>query len=398
MVTAHQQPLSVPFPNGPAATPPPRYAELRETCPLAEVTTPAGDTAVLATRYDDIRQVLSDSRFSRDPRTPGTPRMYNGDVAGDPRDILNMDAPAHTRIRSLVQSVFSARQAETWRACIRQTAGELLDIMAATGPPADLVSSYAHPLPMRTICRIIGLPDTDRVREWSQAFLSTTALAPAQRIASLTEFTEYLHKVISDSTGGADNLIGLLLDAQEADDKLTTDEVVRLVRVIVVGGYETTASLIARGTHALLSHPDQLASLRRAPGLLPFVVEEIVRHQMLGPVGLVRTATEDVELGSGTIRAGQGVLAPYPAANHDPRRFIDPDRFDIHRSRQSKHMGFGHGSHFCLGAALARVELQEAIGTLVFRFQNLQPAFENEEIEWTQGHHLIAMKSLLLSW
>ncbi len=378
----------------------PMYFWLQEHEPLARVKLPYGEEGWLLTRYDDVRTALGDARFSlaeaavRDvPRL--TPQRYGG-------ILTDQDPPEHTRLRRLVAKAFTARRVEQLRGRAEQITGDLLDEMVKAGPPADLAQALAVPLPGLMICELIGVPyaDRDQFRDWVGAWMSVTALTPEQRGEYIAQLAGYVAALAAQRRQTpTDDLLGALVTAQEEGDRLTEDEVVQLTLVILAAGYESTASQIVNFTYALLTHPDQLALLRSRPDLMPGAVEELMRWVPLLAVAdvLPRYALADVELSGGTVRAGEPVLLAKHAANRDPRRYDDPDRLDITRDAQGE-LGFGHGAHHCLGAPLARMDIQTALTALLQRFPNLRLAVPESELEWKTGMAVRGPVALPIAW
>ncbi|WP_306316848.1 MULTISPECIES: cytochrome P450 [unclassified Streptomyces] len=393
-----------PFPPGPYGSPPAAYAARRAAaCPLAPVTLPSGDEALLATAYDDVRQVLTDPRFSRNLRHPGAPRMLaDADFSDDPNALVNMDPPDHTRLRRIVQATFTPRRAESWRPRIQAVTDELLDDLRGREGPVDLMTAFAFPLPIAIICALLGVPaqHSPRFRAWSDAFLSTSTSSAPQRAAAATEFSAYVDELIAARREApGDDLLDALIDAHDEGDRLSEVELARMVRGLIIAGHETTGNVIGRAVVTLLRHPDQLAALRADPeSLLPAAVEEILRTEVPGHGGLLRLAREPVSLPSGAVvEPGQAVLAPVVAANYDPGHFPEPERLDFRRPA-NKHIAFGHGPHHCLGANLARVELQVAIGSLVTEFPTLALACADQDLSWTTGSRVCGLRSLPVTW
>ncbi|MGW2816368.1 cytochrome P450 [Streptomyces sp. NPDC001415] len=393
---------SFPFPPGPLGGCPEEYRRRRTECPLGPVTLPSGDEVLLATAYDDIREVLAGTFFSRDLRGPGAPRMLPGDALGDDPDALtNMDGPEHARLRRIVRGAFTPRRAEAWRPQLRAISEELLDAVVAAGPPADLLASYALALPVEVICRLLGVPakDSGLFRAWSETLLSLTPAAGGERLRASAAFGAYVEGLVAEhrrAPGG--DLIDALIEARDEGDRLSEAELVRMVCGLIVAGHETTAHVIARGVLTLLRHPAELAALRADPGLMPDAVEEILRLQIPGHGALLRVATADVTLPSGgAVARGRAVLAPMVAANDDPARFPGPGRLDIRRT-DNRHLSFGHGPHFCLGAHLARVEVQTALEAVVRRLPGLALAVPAEELTWTTGSRVCGLRRLPVTW
>lgn len=378
----------------------PFYAQLRKREPLIRVRLPYGEQAWLATRYADVRTVLGDPRFSRAAAVHrDEPRMMPRQM--DP-GILHMDPPEHTRLRRLVAKAFTARRVEQLRPRAREIADELLDEMAAEGPPADLVAGFATPLPIAVICEMLGVPkdDQDKFHVWSEAALSTTSLTLEQVDEYWQNLLGYMAGLIAERRRQpTDDLIGALVRARDEDnDRLSEEELLRLATGLLVAGHETTVTQIPNFGYVLLTHPDQLAELRDRPELVPAAVEEMMRYIPLGvAASFPRYATEDVELSGVLVRAGEPVLASVASANRDEEVFPHPDELDFGREA-NPHVGFGHGPHHCVGAQLARMELQVAIGTLLERFPKLRLAVPEEELEWKSGSLARGLNRMPVAW
>lgn len=378
----------------------PFYAELRRREPLTRVRLPYGEEAWLATRYADVRTVLGDSRFSRaasadrdEPRI--SPRKLE---AG----LLLMDPPEHTRLRRLVAKAFTARRVEQLRPRTEEIAHDLIDKMIAAGPPADLVARFATPLPITVICELLGVPveDQDRFHVWSEAVVSTTSLSVEQIAGYIQNLFAYMRGLIEERRREpTDDLIGALVRVRDEDnDRLTEDELVRLLTGLLAAGHETTVTQIPNFTYVLLTNPDKLAELRAAPQLVPAAVEELLRYVPLGVASsFARYATEDVELGGVLVRAGEPVIGSLSSANRDADVFPEPDKLDFGRST-NPHIGFGHGAHHCVGAQLARMELQVAIDALVRRLPHLRFAVPEEDLEWKSGMLVRGLKRMPVAW
>ncbi|MEV8456227.1 cytochrome P450 [Streptomyces sp. NPDC052095] len=375
MTTADISPLDYPFNTPDGLQLADAYERVREQPGLLRVQMPYGEPAWLVTRYADARLVLGDQRFSRAAAAShDEPRQSEGKRDGG---ILGMDPPDHTRLRSLVAKAFTVRQVEKLRPQVRELTGELLDAMEAAGAPADLVDLFALPLPVAVICRMLGVPTEDRplFRKWSDDALSTSSLTAEEFEASREELRSYMAGLIEQHRQAPqDDLMTALIEARDGGDRLSELELVDLCVGILVAGHETTASQIPNFVLTLLDHPDQLARLRAEPSLVPNAVEELLRFVPLGSgAGQARYATEDIEVGGTLVRAGSPVLVAVGAANRDALRFSAPGVLDIAREG-NQHLGFGHGVHHCLGAPLARLELQEALSALITRFPGLRLA------------------------
>ncbi|GAA3114244.1 cytochrome P450 [Planomonospora alba] len=377
------------------------FARMRERAPLVRAVLPDAGTPVwLATRYDDVRTVLGDTRFVNDPaHVPGTDvsgireRLIR--ARGIPPEyarylldgILDADGDDHLRLRRLVSRAFTARRVAELRPRVEEITEGLLDRLAAAAEDgvADLMEHLAYPLPITVICELVGVPEPDRPRwrEWGRTLFS---MRPVEMGAVVRDMVEHIQELIARRRAApADDLLTALIRVHDSEDgRLSDTELVTMVLTLVVAGHETTAHLIGNGTAALLAHPDQLALLRREPELMPRAVGELMRW--CGPVLMARMryAAEDVELAGVPVRRGEAVMAVLAAADRDPREFGEPDRLDITREtdgRRERHVGFGHGLHYCLGAALARQEGEVALAALLRRFPGLALAVAPEELE-----------------
>jgi cytochrome P450 len=375
VTTADIAPLAYPFNTPDGLQLSDAYERVRDQSGLLRVQLPYGEPAWLVTRYADARLVLGDQRFSRAAAAShDEPRQSEGQRDGG---ILGMDPPDHTRLRSLVAKAFTVRQVEKLRPQVRELTAALLDEMETAGPPADLVDLFALPLPVAVICRMLGVPTEDRprFRVWSDDALSTSSLTAEEFDASRAELRAYMAGLIDQHRQAPqDDLMTALIEARDDGDRLSELELIDLCVGILVAGHETTASQIPNFVLTLLDHPDQLARLRAEPELVPNAVEELLRFVPLGSgAGQPRYATEDIEVGGTLVRAGSPVLVAVGAANRDALRFSAPGVLDIAREG-NQHLGFGHGVHHCLGAPLARLELQEALSALITRFPELRLA------------------------
>ncbi|MFD8546519.1 cytochrome P450 [Streptomyces sp. NPDC059649] len=396
MTTVDTAPLPYPFNVAESLDLSDAYERARNHPGLLKVQLAYGEPAWLVTRYAEARLVLGDQRFSRaESARHDEPRQSEGR-----RDsgILGMDPPDHTRLRTLVAKAFTVRQVEKLRPQVRQLTRELLDELEAAGPPADLVDRYALPIPVAVICRMLGVPEQDRpkFRVWSDAALSTSSLTAEELDANLEELRGYMGQLIEEHRRAPqDDLMTALIDARDTGDRLSELELVDLCVGILVAGHETTATQIPNFVLALLDHPDQLALLRERPELIGGAVEELLRFVPLGSgAGQARYATEDIEVGGTLVRAGTPVLVAVGAANRDALRFDAPGTLNITRTG-NQHLGFGHGVHHCLGAPLARLELQEAIGALITRFPKLHVA---GDVEWKTQMLVRGPRVLPVGW
>jgi cytochrome P450 len=393
------------------ADPFPVYRRLREQAPVYRVTLPDLQLAWLVTRYDDVVTVLTDERFAKDAfrvlskerlaASPWLARMLTPLLMPLARHMLNRDPPDHTRLRALVQQAFSPRLVEGMRGRIETLADDLLDRVIRRGR-MDLIADYALPIPTTVIAEMLGVPVGDRHKfhHWSSAMLSAGAsrFGLLRAMPSALRFMRYIRRLIQTRRANlSDDLISALITAKEASERLSDDELLSMILLLIVAGHETTVNLIATGMLALLEHPDQLERLRSEPGLIKPAVEELLRFTAPVETATERFATEDVELAGVKIAQGDLVLAAIASANRDESRFINPDTLDITRE-PNKHVAFGQGIHFCLGASLARLEGQTAINTLLARTRNLRLSVDPSTLRWRSGLVLRGLKALPVSF
>ena len=366
MSTTHSEPLDYPFNQDVGLALDRAYAAAQQADGMIRVRLRFGEPAWLATRYADARLVLGDARFSRALAAEhDAPRQIPAQLT---TGILSMDPPDHTRLRTLVAKAFTVRRVEELRPKVRDLAHRLLDEMIAGGQPADLVEGFALPLPVAVICELLGVPveDRPRFRVWSDAALSTSRLTAEESMANREELRDYMRGLIAAHRAApADDLMTALIEARDVRDRLSELELVDQCIGILIAGHETTASQIPNFVYALLAQPEHWATLRDDPELIPAAVEELLRFVPLGASSsFPRYAREDVQVGDTLVRAGEPVLVAVGAANHDALRFDEPGELRFDRPA-NQHLGFGHGVHHCLGAPLARLELQEALRALL---------------------------------
>jgi cytochrome P450 len=352
---------------------------------------PDGRAVWLLTGYAEVEAALADPRLAKDPRNAHSP----DELARAPAlpeetrymrsNLLYRDPPDHTRLRRLVSKAFTPRTVERLRPRVQAIADALLDAAAGRGG-MDVIGEYAFPLPITVIAEMLGIPaaDRERFRDWSDVLL--TAIAPQPMGPAVVEaargLRQYLEARFEERRRApSGDLISGLLQAEEAGDRLGTEELQGMVYLLLVAGYETTVNLIGSGVLALLQHPGQLARLRGDPALLPSAVEELLRFCAPVMMSTLRYAAEDVALGGAVIPKGGMVFVVIGAANRDPARFASPDDLDITRA-VNKHLAFGHGVHYCLGAPLARMEGEIALGTLLRRMPDLRLGVAPEALRW----------------
>lgn len=363
------------------------YQRLRVEAPVCEVIMPRGLKVWVVTRYADVRDALANPALHKDLRPvhhlfkqhqtkPAGPGDFGSDLTAH---MLNSDPPDHTRLRKLVAKAFTMRRVELMRPRIEEITEDLLARMSGE---VDLVDEFAFLLPVTVICELLGVPQADRddFREWSTALVAPET-AESVGAASMA-MAGYLRNLIDTKREApADDMLSALIQTQDDGDELTEVELVSMAFLLLVAGHETTVNLISNGVLALLRNPAQLAALQADPALLPGAIEEFLRYESPVNHATLRYTTEPTEIAGTTIPAEEFVLIALTSANRDNDRFEAADTLDITRPAGG-HMAFGHGIHFCLGAPLARLEGQIAIGRLITRFPNLTLATEVEDLRW----------------
>ncbi|GLZ29253.1 cytochrome P450 [Lentzea sp. NBRC 105346] len=351
---------------------------------LVRVQLPYGRPAWRTTRYADVRAVLADTRFSRALAVgEDEPRVFAR--VGTQLSILAMDPPEHTALRRVVQHGFTARRAESLRAKAEDIAAKLLDEMERLGPPADLVEDFAVPMAITVLSELLGVPGADQAefRRWTDSLLSTAEELPAEQTAEArVQLGRYLATLLAQRKACPENdLLSAMVQAGDGQNHL---ELVKLGTTLLAAGFETVASEIGSIAHLLLTEPELLRALLDEPDRIPRAIDELLRFVPLGAAGgtFARVAREDVQLGGTLVRAGEAVVADPGAANRDETVFPDPDTVDFDRPNAAAHLTFGHGPHHCIGAQLARMELQVSFTALLSRLPKLRLAVPAEEIEW----------------
>src|SRR5712691_6425142 len=379
------------------ADPYPTYRRLRTEDPVHH--SPL-DFWVL-TRYEDVVAVLRDPRFIKEPLVAFVAARFGAAVPpGVGISMLDRDPPDHTRLRSLVSKAFTPRVVDGLRPRIQQIVGELLD-HAEDRHAMDVIEDFAYPIPVIVICEMLGVPveDHEKFRGWSLDLargLDAAMLGPQSEVAqrSMTArraLAEYFRELIAERRDAPRaDLLSALIAAEEAGDKLSENELLATCILLLVAGHETTVNLLGNGILALLRHPDQLRLLRENPGMVGGAVEELLRYD--GPVQrTARVPSVEAVIAGHKIEAGEMVMPFIGAADRDPAHFPDPDRLDLARA-DNRHVAFGMGIHFCLGAPLARLEGQIAINALLHRFPKL--ALATDRVEYRHSLTLRGLTSL----
>ncbi|MGY0055567.1 cytochrome P450 family protein [Streptomyces sp. LZ34] len=385
-----QQPIVLPY-GDPAfvADPFPFYRQLREDGPVRRAVIAGGLDAWLVMPYEDCLAALSDPRLSSDVCQGSDPRLRRRMPVVERKSLvsnmLRADPPDHTRLRRLVSQAFTARRVAELRPRVQEIADGLLDVVASAGR-ADLIEDFALPLPVTVISELLGVPTADRheFQRWMDDLILRGAEPPDPAVVERAwrQMHSYLTGLLAAKRARpGDDLLSALITARDEQQRLAEEELVSMAFLLLAAGYITTVNLIGGGIAALLAHPDQLRMLREDPALMPDAIEEFLRYD--GPVspGIARFAREDLSIAGVAIPRGATVLVASAMADRDAAHFPDPDRLDITRG-DSAHLAFGHGIHYCLGASLARMEGQVAIGTVLRRLSRLALSVSPGELRW----------------
>lgn len=401
MTSVNPPVVKLPFPRAPLLFElAPEMLELGRQAPVLRAELPDGTTGWLVTGFEQVREVLNDPRFSR-ALVAGPGRELRGLEVLISSSLLGMDPPEHTRLRKLVAGAFTARRMRQLSPQVATIVGELIDGLQAAPRPADLVRGFSLPLPVRVICQLLGIPpdDQDLFHAWSDMLLGDWQSDVEPMTAALTAMSGYIAGLIRVKRAEpADDLISALIAMRDVGDRLSEDELVHLCLGILIGGHETTANQINMSLLTLLAHPPELSRLQAEAALIPGAVEEFMRYVPLG-TGLppARITTCDITLGEVTIPAGETVWPLFSIANRDPSLFPDPDHFDVARP-PGTHMGFGFGAHHCLGAQLARIELQEAFRGLLSRLPGLRLAVSASALRYKEKMTINSLHELPVTW
>ena len=377
-----------PFARTSPLEPPPELAEVRDAEPVGKVRLWDGSSAWLVTRYADVRQALIDPKISSDTARPGFPQASATAVQfrKGQRVFVRMDAPKHDVHRLMLTADFTVRHVREYRPYLDAMIDDLFSAMEAkqaAGAAVDLVQDFALVVPSRVITRILDLPPED-----SEFFLDRVKTSmsldstPEQTVRSGADTLAYFARVIEErGTGDGQDLISRLVRDRVNTGQLSSEELQHILHLVLVGGFDTTANMIALGTLVFLQNPAQVALLRQRPDLVQGAVEELLRYLSVAHHVAYRQAKEDTVVGGQPVADGDSLIAPLIAANHDPAMFAEPGRFDITRDARG-HVAFGYGIHQCLGQALARVELQAVFAKIFDRFPRLGLAVPFESLRF----------------
>ncbi|GIF07091.1 cytochrome P450 [Actinoplanes siamensis] len=392
--------VDYPFAWEPPMEVPAGWRTLREHS-LQPVRLPSGDPAVLVTRYRDVKALFSDHRLSRNTGRYPTSRISpNNEIFNDPE--IDNDPPRYLEERSLVVRAFSARRIESLRPHVWEIADELMDAMAAAEQPVDLMESFAFPLPIRVICRLLGVPHEEhaKFRELVDGFLSVTKLPTEEVERCRVGLWTYLGELIDAKRHHPTNdLTSELVKISDEDQKKLSDhQLQHWVQTLLIAGYVTTASQIGTSMAVLLHRPHLVREVQADFGIVPTAVEELLRYQLMGTsLGSLRYCLEDIELSDGTVVPKGSTVMLSVESNFDEEVFTCPMDLDIHR-RENNHMSFGSGIHYCAGAPLARMELQVSMEGLLRRFPGLRLAQPGEDLPRVEGGFLGGFSYVPVRW
>ncbi|MEO3793014.1 cytochrome P450 [Nonomuraea sp. B10E15] len=390
-------PVQLPYEQPDPMRPAPLLRESQVRGPIHAVRTAVGDSGWQVTGYEEVRRLLDDDRLGRAHREPEkASRTGESAMFGGPQGDFDTEQADHRRMRSLLQPHFSPKRMRALRARVETLTAALLAELAAAGPPADLHAALALPLPIAVICELLGVPFEDRAqfRAWTQAAGDITDRARSEQ--GLTELFGYGRQLVARkrAEGDADADV---ISRLAATDGVSDDEAAMMGMFLLFAGHETTVTAIDEGALWLLAYPQQWQALVEEPSRIDAAVEEILRAPGLGGGGIPRYARTDLEIAGVHIREGELVLLDNGAANHDAGVFADPDSFDIGRPAVP-HLSFGHGARYCIGAPLARIELQVVFLQLAARFPTLKLGCATDELVFNANVLTGGLAALPVTW
>jgi cytochrome P450 len=399
----NEQVLDYPLRAPTAVEPPAEWAKLRQGCPVAHIRLPSGDKAVLVTRYDDVRQVLSDPRFTRNLAQDGAARITtneSGSAFENPDAAELSGGEQHEKWRRFISRWFTVKRISAMQQSIEAMANHLIDQMVAKGPPADLVSDLAFPLPVWVIAEILGISvdDRDKLAFWSNAMLTMTQFTQEEVNKAQMEFVHFLMGHIAKKRANlGDDLLSDLIRASDEGEKINEKILLMTAQGILVAGHETTSNMIAKMMAMLLSDRKRWEQLVAEPSLVRSAVEEALRFDANAGFGLPRFITEDIEIAGTKVPSRTTVICSMAAANRDDKAFERADEMVLNRS-PNPHLAFGAGGHSCVGQALARTELQTVLNVLLRRLPTLDLAVKPEELPRREGLIVGGMEKVLVRW
>ncbi|TXK85113.1 cytochrome P450 [Paenibacillus sp. N3.4] len=381
----------------------PVYAHLRDHAPVYRTELPDGQGMWLITRYADVMSVMKDNRFVKDIRNALTKEEFE-QIPRKPevleqfsQNMLDLDVPDHTRLRTLVHKAFTPRYIDQLHDRIEQIIDELLDTMEGE-EEVDLIHSFAYPLPITVIAELLGIPpeDKNQFRAWSDDLVAGSGVLDLDdsQLAISVALAEYFRKLFAIRRNEPqDDLISALVQVEEQGDRLNESELLAMAVLLLIAGHETTVNLLGNGMLTLFQHPEQMEKLKGDLSLIPGAVEEMLRFSSPVEMATPRFTSEAVELNGTIIPRGEMVMLVLASANRDPEQFPNPEIMQIDR-QENRHLAFGMGIHFCLGSPLARLEGQMAFTALLKRFPNLQLKVPVEELIWRSNLVLRGLEKL----
>ncbi|MBL1120552.1 cytochrome P450 [Streptomyces sp. 110] len=394
-------PRDFPIQRGCPFAAPAEYDALRTHEPVARVTLPTKREAWVLTRYDDVRELLSDPRVSADIRRPDFPALGEGEQEAGARfrPFIRTDAPEHTKYRRMLLPVFTVRRVRAMRPAVQARVDEILDDMLAADGPVDFVSAYANAVSTSVICELLGIP-----RENLEFFRDVTRVSGSRHSTAeqVSEALGGLFGLLAEVIGRRreeprDDLISKLVIEHLVPGHVTMDQLLSTLGITINAGRETTTSMIALSALLLLERPELMEELRRDPSLMPAAVDELLRVLSVADSIPLRVAAEDIELSGRTIPADDGVIALLAGANHDPEQFDEPETVDFYRT-DNHHVAFGYGVHQCVGQHLARLELEVALETLIRRVPTLRLAGNREDVVVKHDSATFGLEELRVAW
>jgi uncharacterized peroxidase-related enzyme len=375
------------------------FAEVRKLGAVHRVTLADGHDAWLVVRYEEAMAALNDARLSKDMHAAlasGSDVVAEGLPGPDfARHMLTVDPPDHTRLRRLVSAAFSPRRVQALGPRVQSVTDDLLDAIAALDPtrPIDLVSTFAFPLPFTVICELLGVAEEDRAqlgREFTHLLVPTTTAADFAEAKKASDMVVAMLKglVAAKESDPGDDLVSALISARDGEERLSSQELLSTIFQLIVAGHDTTASLIGNSVAALFRNPEQLSTLSKDPSKIPAAIEEFLRYDAPVPHSTFRYSVEPITIAGVTIPTGAQVIICLAAANRDEAKYSHPESLDVDRA-VTRHLAFGHGVHYCLGAPLARLEGRVALESLLRRFPQLTLAVPSENLRWGHGDGLV---------
>lgn len=400
-MTQGDQIVDYPIPPVDAIEPPPEWERLRQQCPVAQVRLPSGDQAALLTRYDDVRQVLSDPRFTRTADGAARVSAEGAGVFDRRRPGVPQSGDGHQRWRRMITKWFTAKRMAALRPSIEAMTEQLVDELVAGGKPADLKAGLAFPLPVWVICELLGVPASDRERfsYWSDTFLNLSRYSVADMESAQAEFTAYMcgHVEAKRADPGADLLSDLSTGTDSAGEQLSDDALVSTGMGLLIAGHETTTNMIGKMMAMLLADRGRWEELLADPSLVRTAVEEVLRYDANAGFGMIRYVSEELELADGVLPAGTTAVCSMASANRDEQVFEDAGEMDLTRS-PNVHLAFGAGPHSCIGQSLARTELQVVLEVLLRRLPTLELAVPAAELPLVEGLLVGGLREVRVIW